>query len=302
MPGFCEAEVLRGSGEQVVWVPGILARSDQQSAPLRPMLQSLGINVTGLDYVGPRFEAEECVWNIVDAIEDSLRRGCPTTVVGLSLGGMLTAHALECMRDNSLSREGLRVIIGDSPFDWRDIVMTPVPEAGNRVVRRLFNHWNPSDRANSGYGKRLLKMFGQPPKADAIEIPPLQYMQEWDEAVFTAEEWRSAVKRWAVSGLSGYDFTLWHSWVKWMLNQEQTPLDGLAGLDSVYLRCMRRNATVRQPQAGMKWGEGVSRVLDVPTAHCGILEGSVTWNSLMRTLLTSQHFTGVQWSEAGMPL
>lgn len=82
MPGFCEAEVLRGSGEQVVWVPGILARSDQQSAPLRPMLQQLGCNVTGLDYVGPRFRAEACVDNLVDTIENNLRRGCLTTVSG----------------------------------------------------------------------------------------------------------------------------------------------------------------------------------------------------------------------------
>lgn len=279
--GGLNVETMPGYGPGVIFLPGILARSREQAAPVYNVLRGTGKRqIDYCDYAGSSFDPKQCIADLAGLLDKYVAAGRPATLIGLSLGGMLSAHALTKLA----SREGLKAILGDAPGSYRDVIMWPLPEFMNLPALAGMNHLHPRERANTSYGRFLLeKLFVNAPEEDAIEVPSDQAMLAWLGQTYSREDWIKNVDRWAREGLSGHLFTQWWGQVRWMLSQDSAPLGGLNLLDT-FVRCTRKNKTVRQ-EAAEHYRPAVGRVVDVKTAHVAILEASTTWNLLLDELL-----------------
>lgn len=259
---------------QVINIPGILAYSQDQFAPLMPVFRNTATDTIGLNYAGERFYANACATAIRRLVEDNLKAEQKTLLFASSLGGMLTANALMQLShwDKATLNRFVSTIIVDSPASGEDLVLAPpVPSWVNPGGAWLFNHFRPRQKSNDGYGKKLLNSFRVPPKDGEIELV---------DGGLTADE----IKHQAIQGLSGHLFTMWYGQVKWMLNTT-LDLSSLDGLDITYIACTANNVTVRQPQASQAWRPHVRRVIEVPTPHCAYLQAQPTWTTTLGPLV-----------------
>lgn len=257
---------LGGSGILLA-VPGILVPGIAQMSPLMPLFVQHGLEVRALEYGGVHFDSELCAADIATGVEHALADSPRVTVLASSLGGMLAALALERI---GAAVDDVRWLIVDSPSSSRDLVVAPLPAGANSAVGWLSRKIRPSAKANESYGRWLLSKMAVPPKDEAIEVPN-------DFTGLVAKGYRDGVKRTAMQNLTTTPFTLWYEQVRWMLACEGLPVDGFDGLDATYFACVRANATVRQPDASRVWQSHVSKVVQVPTAHCAYAEAKYTW-------------------------
>lgn len=269
-----KVELKSGSNAQIVAVPGILARIQEQLRPLMPVFTRFDAAVTGVNYSGTRFDAEQCITALRQTIEPNLASGRPTVMFASSLGGMLVAQTLMQLRPaygvNALNRVVSTVIV-DSPASGKDLFLLPnlSGDAGPRIGMKLRN-FTPNERSNGSYGRLLLKTFGVPPKDKEIEVVP---------GGLRADE----IKQRAIEGLSGHPFTVWYDQLVWMLNSSLN-LNGLDGLNVTYVACTANNMTVRQPQARDAWAPHVKRVIEVATPHCAYLQAQPSWTKALTPL------------------
>ncbi len=263
-----------GGGAHFVAVPGILARVQEQVNPLLPALGEHSMVVSGFNYTGTRFTPEPMVEELVTLVHRNISIDQPTILFGSSLGGMVIALALTELR-RTYSVETLngvvRTIIVDAPSGPRDLILAPfLPGVVNPFVGRLIRRFTPNADANHGYGKRLLSTFRVPPKDEEIEIPNAESMDEQ-----SLKEAHKAIKQTAIEGLSGHLFTVWYDQLRWMLNNT-LDLSALDGLNVIYLRCVKGNMTVRQPQASKAWEPSVKFTQGVDMPHCAYLQAPET--------------------------
>lgn len=279
MPIFNVTTRNKGGKVAFIAIPGILARSQDQLEPLMPVLESYDLEITSFDYLDEHFNADLCVTVIAREVHANILRGKPTILFGTSLGGMLAALALERLREIvgvDTLRAMVSTILVDAPSSGRDIILAPfLPSGTGPLVGKMISRLSPSEKANTGYGKRLLGSFMVPPKDHEIEL-------EQDGP--TAEE----IKRLAVNGLSGHLFTVWFDQLRWMC-RSQLHTYAVEGLDVTYIACVKGNVTVRQPQATKAWRPYVSRVVEVATPHCAYLQARGTWSKVIKEELERIH-------------
>ena len=266
----------RGGDVEFLAVPGILARSNEQLEPLMPTLKRRNLTVVGFDY-GEVFDANESAKTVAQLVRSNMSIDRRTILFGSSLGGRIVANALRLLEpefDEYRLRLMVPVIIVDSPARSQDLVLAP-PLSGsiNPAVGKMLRGIKPSEKSNSGYGKRLLKMFMVPPKDHEIELT---------NGGPTTEQLKQA----AVQGLSGHLVTGWMAQLKWMLST-QMDLGHLSKLNATYMACTNGNVTVRQPQAKEAWRPFVDQVVDVDTPHCAYLQAQASWSNSLNHVLRS---------------
>lgn len=281
MAGLTSNVMRLGESGLLLSIPGILVPGVDQMTPLMPLFRRHKLRVVALEYSGDTFSAEVCVDDIVQNVYRACDQSSNVTVLASSLGGMLTALALEHL--TNLPTDAVRWIISDAPSSGRDLVVGPLPDRVNSIFGRLSRLIRPSSTANHGYGRWLLNTMAVPPKDNAIELPP-------DLPVSMRAEYIEEQKRLAYVGLTSTPFTRWYQQVQWMLGCDDLLLAAFKRFThTTYIASMRGNVTVRQPSAGIVWMPHMKRFETIQTAHCAYREAPFSTMKLLDQVMTESY-------------
>lgn len=252
--------------ELTFFLPGILARADEQFAPLESAFR--GSHVCTVDFVGSCLNAEAMAEIVARYVNVALRASQRVHIVGVSLGGVFAPLIVQRV---TASKENLRVTIVDSPAGVETLSAIP-PFAGS-VARWLFNHLRPGPVTNKLYGNRVIGLMSVPPKRENIEVPAGENLERYQDAVIAK----------AKASLSGHTFSMWWSQLAFM-SKNDVPYEALADVSDVtYMWCglgeENANDVVRQTQAVLRWTEHLPALesLRVESTHAGFLEKQPTW-------------------------
>ena len=270
------------SKKEIFFLPGLLGYGAKQSAPFHSLAASTGHTLYPISYVENGWKAGAVALEVALLVRDSIVRGKEPILLGVSLGGLIAATAVEILAE--AERAQLTVIAVDSPYGAETLKAVPGAMYGT------FRKGIPSV-LNGPIGNTVLKMMRQPPKEQFIEIPTGKNREAHIKSVITD----------AMEGLDGHSWSTWSGQMKWMSALEQPSLVALRGVKRfVYLECKPldendpgtpNNNVVVQPLAKERWQRVLSPQRSniayhtVHTDHCGFLEAQVTWERAMRIAL-----------------
>jgi len=251
---------------RVFVLPGILARGPEQIADVKNSIGGLGC-ISAQTYL--RWNPDKIAAEVAAKVKDSLESGENVTILGISIGGLLTAKVVEKLSPSE--RRRVRVIIVDSPHGAETLMATSGP------LRWFFTSGVYRCLGEFG-GGILMSLFRQPPKDENIEVPRTEY----DISAYQAR-----VKRTAIERLKGHSWKMYGAQVAWMC--EAPKLRALRSVrELTYIACVgRKNDTVAQPLALNRWRAQLPNLqyVDVNTAHAAFLEASETWNEVFSRLV-----------------
>ncbi len=285
-----------GNDTTIYWIPGILSRGLESIMPVGNTIAGYG-TVYVANFPGPFFQPEEAARRIAVHAGSQIHAGKKVVFIGSSLGGRLIPDVLRNLStspDIYVNQRGMRerlhtlmvdAPVGASTFAYVPRYLGPAAKLASYALR-------PSERANRGYGATVMSQLTKElPKDENIIVPDSgEAIMRMCGAPLGPDSYRECVKRTAAANLSGHEFTLYASQLRWML---QTPVNfdamGLVAYPG-YVACTGDNVTVRQPLARDTWKRRVPEMeLDeVESAHCAYLEAYPLWASMFRDWLDSR--------------
>lgn len=264
----------------VFYIPGILARGDQQISTVMEPLQEIG-SVAVVDYAGDYFHPAEIAREIAYEVFRKVVHGYEIVLFGTSLGGVLIPDVLGLLLLKPY-RQNITVVLSDSPAGMGTFF--PVRQVGDWAVvpaEKLLYNFTPSPRANSGYGKWILEKMRGMPKDENI-LPPYDGITDGQ-----FQEFRAHIKELANQYQDGHNFTMWWTQLRYMASVDpKTWAANLTGVKRVvYIASTGANETV-MPEAFDIWSAHVPGIFrqEVETAHAAYLEGAPLWVAELRRI------------------
>lgn len=270
--------------EQVICLPGILARPDEQFGPILAELEAQGGRIHTYNYEGRRFNPEALVESAVELVRSYIRQGTPVALLGASMGGMVVPFIME--RLNSFEHRYVRVVIVDAPTGAETMAALP------NWIAWLFPALRPGVLTNLTIGKLIMRTMMVPPKRDMITFPDTATMSRLTEgACTTQEEYIDWVIETARHGLRGHLFSMWWSQLAWMIRVGRDgtlreACESLVRTSATYVACTRGNDVVCQPQAADWWrSQAHIDVIEVSGTHCGFLQDQPVFARVLGEIL-----------------
>lgn len=259
----------------IIGLPGVLARPEEQFAPVEDVLWWFG-DVDYVSYGKGRTDADAVIAEAVKLAHDALATGKTVTIVGLSLGAYFATYARAALMSTDLyaSMERLHLLLVDGPGGGDTLYA--IPPKALRVAKAVTQLHLPKSLSYP-------KAMQVPPEPENIAVP----------AGLTPEQevaYKEKVIADARTLLSKHEMTTFTSQVNWMAGAGwgNLPLGYLKGVDSTYIgNVSEKNNTVRQPDALKKWAPHVRNpVIEVPTAHVALGEERDLYRQLFLEQMT----------------
>lgn len=254
-----DSKLIKGKpGRVFILVPGILARSEQQFAPLIETLKQYG-SIIHFDYQGKGFDLAVSAKTVAGIISGHTRAN-NVTVIGASLGGIVGYEAVKMLSEEDARCVSITMI--DTPYGHETMAQFP---SWLSWIFKLF----PSSPLPEALGNFILMKGRQGPKVRNIELP----------AGVDKNAYIKQVQDTAMENLSGHSFLRYYEMLKALVTH--VPKSGLGQVKATYVACISpENDVVEQPLAMEQW------LLKIPAArpsimegatHCGFLEQAPSW-------------------------
>ncbi len=256
---------------QILYLPGILTHghasllglNDAEEGSMLALLRQYG-DVHVMDYSPERFDEPIVKLAIVGKLRQLLSTGGRVTIIGVSLGGMLSHDVLGRINDPA-DRQRIRLVPLDSPSGWRGLGLGANFLAP--FVRILWMFWP----VGAGMLAGSRHAWWGPPKRDET-----QGDLDFDLLVQTQER-----------RLSDHRVRVWLSQARTIARFRLKPgnLSGLGG-GVHYVRCTLGNVNVGQT-VWRRW-KRVCRELvlhDAAMPHCGLTQQPAEAQRVMREVL-----------------
>ncbi len=262
-----------------ICLPGILARGEEQHAPL-------GIkNLVTFNYNPANgIVLQQVIDWAIDAIMTAHATGNKVVLIGSSLGGVQVPFVLqELLNQRSYDDfRWLKVIMVDPPWG----VQTMIGAMCSKFVGKFL-------MSPLGVLVMPLSMIKVPPKDEFIECPSDDVMFELAGFDMDEPTWRSRVKQLAIRGLTGYSGQLWLSQIRLMIEVEQNgalakACEVLRFFSVTLVRCDGPgNEVVRQPLAADLHKEAAPsiEIVGVAGVHCGYLQQPDLFRGVIHSVL-----------------
>ena len=278
------------SGTHIVLLPGWLGWSKLQYAPFMSLFSSVG-PVTGIDYDGPHFCADQIAKGVAKGVATKVRRGERVMLFGSSLGAMLSVFVLEQLILLNVDTSMVSAVLIDPPSGATSL--KAVPNLSAPLVAKLEHlpTWLNGGFTNSFFQKAFCS--GSAPDAP-IQVPR--------NRAADADVYRAEVQQRCWEGQQGFTPTLSFGELAWMTRVGRDgslarALRAINGKFSVtHVACTGspetgENAVVSNPLAQSFYRKYLAdaRLLVLDTNHTNYEEFAPKWRTFLRNEVFASH-------------
>ena len=278
------------SGTHIVLLPGWLGWSKLQYAPFMSLFSSVG-PVTGIDYDGPHFCADQIAKGVAKGVATKVRRGERVMLFGSSLGAMLSVFVLEQLILLNVDTSMVSAVLIDPPSGATSL--KAVPNLPAPLVAKLEHlpTWLNGGFTNSFFQKAFCS--GSAPDAP-IPVPR--------NRAADADVYRAEVQQRCWEGQQGFTPTLSFGELAWMTRVGRDgslarALRAINGKFSVtHVACTGspetgENAVVSNPLAQSFYRKHLAdaRLLVLDTNHTNYEEFAPKWRTFLRNEVFASH-------------
>ena len=278
------------SGTHIVLLPGWLGWSKLQYAPFMSLFSSVG-PVTGIDYDGPHFCADQIAKGVAKGVAAKVRRGERVMLFGSSMGAMLSVFVLEQLMLLNVDTSMVSAVLIDPPSGAMSL--KAVPNLSAPVVAKLEHlpTWLNGGFTNSFFQKAFCS--GSAPDAP-IQVPR--------NRAADADAYRAEVQQRCWEGQQGFTPTLSFGELAWMTRVGRDgslarALRAINGKFSVmHVACTGspetgQNAVVSNPLAQSFYQKHLAdaRFLVLDTNHTNYEEFAPKWRRFLRDEVFANH-------------
>lgn len=285
----------------IMWLPGAVARVDEQILPIENELKRHG-NLVKVDFTGHVLSLDWTAERLARRAKTYLDSGHKVIVVGTGLSGIVAAAVVKRLKALAPDHaSAVKLLLVDTPHDYADLV--PLP----RFLAPVFRHVQVGPLFSATIGRMMLDIARLLPVPAETVVPNRALRRQLAGREMDDDEYSGWVQTARQEHGSRYPFSLWWSEVAELIGFRSTdPIShSLDATKGVYLACTptnklkdlppsRRgyNAIVAQPSTMQGWRSQVPHFeyLTIDSQHCEFLPAAPRWQATIdrsiRLLLT----------------